>query len=260
MVLKAPRSNSRHPLLKNHYKVKGKEYEREKKELQREAFMYDHFSDAKATPQFFGMQYESLLLQYAEHGSLDKTIEFAKHRALFGDDSVKLRYMKSILGTLRSIAQKMLSLNEYGLYCHGDLRPANILLDRNYRPMIADLTGVQFNDKALQAVAGIVPLSYHPRYSSPELLVERRISDRADVNSMGMMLVDAFGKHKVVDEQSYARRRDIKDIIVMPSALGYSNVDPQRSLDKLIFNATRFDPKQRWSMKQLYDALVDHTI
>ncbi len=262
-VLKAPKVYSRHPKLASFYgeTKEGNTYATQCSHILREDHMYEQLHLSPSLVRYFGREYDSISLEYAKEGTLRRLFNQPKERAKHGSEEVKLRYCNVALDLLTQVCSAILDLQDIGLLCHADIKPGNIFLNDSYTVKIGDLSTSFLQDSSKDAfLREAVGTNYFPRYASQELLHNKKPTTKVDVNAIGMMLVDAFGEHKTLStakEQPYHKRKDIREIIIMPSATSFSIIDPKQKLDEIIFHATRTDPRQRWDLATLRDALIE---
>ena len=74
---------------------------------------------------------------------------------------------------------------------HGDLKPANVLVDDQFRPIVLDL-GLSSGPSVPGAVEGFEGISGTPAYLSPEQLMGERATQRSDLYAVGVMLYEAL--------------------------------------------------------------------
>ncbi|KAG5035190.1 putative receptor-like protein kinase [Glycine soja] len=93
---------------------------------------------------------------------------------------------------------------------HLDVKPENILLDENFRALVSDfglakLIGKDESHKEVSAIRGT------RGYLAPEWLLEKGISDKTDIYSYGMVLLEIVGGRKnmcsVEDESAKSKRK-----------------------------------------------------
>ncbi|GKV49885.1 hypothetical protein SLEP1_g56609 [Rubroshorea leprosula] len=138
-------------------------------------FCYDH--DVSA-----------LVYEFMENGSLDKY--------LFGEKGMieweKLQEIAT--GTAKGIAYLHEECQQRII--HYDIKPANVLLDANFSPKVADFGLAKFCNRDLTHVSNI---GYRGTlgYSAPELLLKNYpITYKCDVYSFGMLLFEIVGRRR----------------------------------------------------------------
>jgi len=150
-----------------------------------------------------------LVYEYVSNGSLDCWI-FPKRlsqRRRGGCLSWNLRYKVAI-----DVAKGLAYLHHdcRSRILHLDVKPENILLDENYRALVSDfglakLIGKDESQKVVSAIRGT------RGYLAPEWFLEQGISDKTDVYSYGMVLLEIVGGRKnlclVDDEKAKSKRK-----------------------------------------------------
>ncbi|XP_047176516.1 probable receptor-like protein kinase At5g20050 [Vigna umbellata] len=214
-----------------------------------------------------------LVYEYVSNGSLDCWI-FPKRlsqRRLGGCLPWNLRYKVAI-----DVAKGLAYLHHdcRSKILHLDVKPENILLDENYRALVSDfglakLFGKDESQKVVSAIRGT------RGYLAPEWLLEQGISDKTDIYSYGMVLLEIVGGRKNVcfvdDVKAKSKRkcqyfpkivnekvREGKVMeIVDPRLLEGGSVD-ERQVKTLVYVAlwcVQQKPRSRPSMAQVVDML-----
>ncbi|KAH9304380.1 hypothetical protein KI387_008784, partial [Taxus chinensis] len=135
----------------------------------------------------------ALVYEYMVNGSLEKYIH--------GQDQIALdwKQLYSIaMGTARGIAYLHDECRSRILHC--DIKPHNILLDANFSPKIADFGLAKLTDREESHVS-LTGVRGTPGYVAPEVwsVINGPVSDRSDVYSYGMLLMEMVGSRKNVD-------------------------------------------------------------
>ncbi|XP_021629071.1 rust resistance kinase Lr10 isoform X2 [Manihot esculenta] len=173
----------------------------------------------------------ALVYDFMHNGSLDKYLSSR-------EGSISLSWDKLYeisLGVARGIAYLHQGCDMQIL--HFDIKPHNILLDESFTPKISDfglskLYGTNESIKTLTAARGTIG------YMAPELFYRNigRVSQKADVYSFGMLLLEMAGKRKnlntllenssetyfplwVYDEASSGNVVEINDAIEEPNKI-----------------------------------------
>ncbi|XP_003594936.3 G-type lectin S-receptor-like serine/threonine-protein kinase At1g34300 [Medicago truncatula] len=132
----------------------------------------------------------ALVYEYMGNGSLD--------RYLFHETKV-LGYEKLheiAIGTARGIAY----LHEECQHriIHYDIKPGNILLDKNFYPKVADF-GLAKNCNRENTHITMTGGRGTPGYAAPELWMPFPITHKCDVYSFGMLLFEIIGRRRNLD-------------------------------------------------------------
>ncbi|KAL2318376.1 hypothetical protein Fmac_032252 [Flemingia macrophylla] len=137
-----------------------------------------------------------LVYEYVSNGSLDCWIFPKKvpQRRRGGCLSWNLRYKVAI-----DVAKGLAYLHHdcRSRILHLDVKPENILLDESYRALVSDfglakLIGKDESHKVISTVGGT------RGYLAPEWLLEQGVSDKTDIYSYGMVLLEIVGGRKNV--------------------------------------------------------------
>ncbi|CAM6105114.1 unnamed protein product [Calypogeia fissa] len=152
---------------------------------------------------FEGVQ-RFLIYEYIAKGSLDKWLFAPKEGAEeFKTDSFILdwntRY-RIALGTARGLGY----LHEEcpSRIIHSNMKPQNILLDDRFSPKISDyglskLMAVGVEDS--ETSGELTTRRGTPGYLAPELLLRSQVSDKIDIYSYGVVLIELFTGRRCID-------------------------------------------------------------
>ncbi|KAI7981201.1 G-type lectin S-receptor-like serine/threonine-protein kinase [Camellia lanceoleosa] len=133
-----------------------------------------------------------LVYDYMQNGSLDSHLFHEKKSKVL---DWKKRYQIA-LGTARGLAYLHENCRDCIIHC--DIKPANILLDVDFRPKVSDfglakLLGREFS-RVLTTMGGTIG------YLAPEWISGLAITTKADVYSYGMMLFELISGKKNTDQ------------------------------------------------------------
>ncbi len=139
---------------------------------------------------------------------------------------------------------------------HRDVKPSNILLDENFRPMLSDFGIVKLleskdedNNSAIGVGVGT------PDYMSPEQGMGKDVDFRADIYSLGLVYYEMVTGKKpfAADTPMAAVIRHITDEIPLPSAIDKTI---PRYVENAMLRAIQKDPEDRYpSMGTFADVL-----
>ncbi|GLT45896.1 hypothetical protein SLA2020_196950 [Shorea laevis] len=142
-------------------------------------FCYDQFMSA-------------LVYEFMENGSLDKYL-FKEKQMIEWE-----KLHEIAIGTAKGIAYLHEECQERII--HYDIKPANVLLDANFFPKVADFGLAKLYNRDLTHVSD-TRYGGTPGYSAPEFLLRNHpITYKCDVYSFGIVLFDIIGRrrHKVM--------------------------------------------------------------
>ncbi|XP_027339433.1 G-type lectin S-receptor-like serine/threonine-protein kinase At1g34300 [Abrus precatorius] len=132
----------------------------------------------------------ALVYEYMGNGSLDRYL-FHENKTLGYE-----KLHEIAIGTARGIAY----LHEECQHriIHYDIKPENILLDRNFNPKVADFGLAKLcnrNNTHITMTGG----RGTPGYAAPELWMPFPITHKCDVYSFGMLLFEIIGRRRNLD-------------------------------------------------------------
>nr|XP_048323355.1 G-type lectin S-receptor-like serine/threonine-protein kinase At1g11330 [Ziziphus jujuba var. spinosa] len=139
-----------------------------------------------------------LVYEYLPNKSLDHSFLCA-YDELFATDETKqfLLDWRKRVNIIEGIAQGLLYLHKYSRLriIHRDLKASNILLDNNMNPKISDFgTAKIFGDNESRASTIRIVGTYG--YMSPEYAMDGLFSEKSDVFSFGVMLLEILSGKK----------------------------------------------------------------
>ncbi len=152
---------------------------------------------------------------------------------------------------LLQVADALVAAHAAGI-AHRDVKPSNILIDRQRRVKLTDFGIARITSDPSLTQTGMVTGS--PSYLAPEIATGRGGDEAADVWSLGATLF-----HLLAGRPPY----DMTDN-VLAGLYRMVNEEPPRLAEAgwlaPLLEATMVrDPQQRWSMKQVRDFLADPT-
>jgi len=164
---------------------------------------------------------------------------------------------------IKGICQGLLFLHSIPIV-HVDLKPANILLDNNMRPKIADfglsrLFGQEETRVSTQNVVG----SYG--YIAPEYLYRGEISTKSDIYSLGLLILETTIGERNIPEQNQPCAREFIDnvrenwtgehIVPRYPLLDADFLNQIKACIKIGLECAHIDKLKRPSIQQIIDKL-----
>jgi len=159
-----------------------------RKQFLREARIQANLDNPHIVQVFRILNYQNcpcLVMQYIKGTDLDKVIKKAKSVKEKRGEKGALSVERSIHIFLQ-ILEGIGFVHKYGII-HGDLKPSNIILDKQGRAKVADF-GLSFllpasKNQKIDMIPGGTPY-----YMSPEQILDENIDFRADIYSLGVTL------------------------------------------------------------------------
>ncbi|EOY26324.1 Serine-threonine protein kinase, plant-type, putative [Theobroma cacao] len=131
-----------------------------------------------------------LVYQYMANGSLDKH--------LFGEGHGSLNWKQRfdiILGTAKGLAY--LHEEFHACIIHRDIKPGNILLDRDFQPKIADFGLVRLLPEDQTHLSTKFAGTFG--YTAPEYAIHGQLSEKVDTYSFGVVVLEIISGQKNTD-------------------------------------------------------------
>ncbi|XP_031504411.1 putative receptor protein kinase ZmPK1 [Nymphaea colorata] len=127
-------------------------------------------------------EHRLLVYGYLENGSLEKN--------LFSDSAVlNWEHRVSIaVGTAKGLAYLHEECLEWVLHC--DVKPQNVLLDKDFQPKVADFGLSKLFDRAGNNTSGFSRVRGTRGYMAPEWIMNLPITSKVDVYSYGVLLLE----------------------------------------------------------------------
>lgn len=231
--------------------IKSTEYEDDKKMINREISILlgiQHQTIIKfhgySLKDFEGNDYVTLLLDYAENGSLADYLKKVRRGKVCNLDNTAKQ--KILVG----VACAMMYLHKHNVI-HRDLKPGNILLDENLKPLVSDFGLSRFySDEASKSKTGCVGTI---SYMAPEVMTDTKYDIKADVYSFGILMYEI-----ITDSIPYQNEKPF----TLMNKIKYENLRPQfnvqlkESLQLLIEQCWSSDPKDRPTFDEIFYKLA----
>ncbi|XP_030544247.1 rust resistance kinase Lr10-like isoform X2 [Rhodamnia argentea] len=138
----------------------------------------------------FDRNLRALVYEFMQNSSLD--------RLLFGaDEDIEWDVLYNIaIGTGKGITYLHEECQQ--MIIHYDIKPGNILLDTNFCPKVADFGLAKLCNRG-QIHVTISGVRGTPGYAAPEMWMPFPITQKCDVYSFGMLLVEILGRRSNLD-------------------------------------------------------------
>ncbi|KAI0496073.1 hypothetical protein KFK09_022380 [Dendrobium nobile] len=138
-----------------------------------------------------------LVYEYMENGSLKDYLHSSEKTPLTWEIRIQIAI---------DVANALEYLHFYcdPPLCHRDIKSSNILLDKNFLAKVADF-GLAHASTRDESVTASVKLYIHgtPGYVDPEYVVTRQLTEKSDVYSYGMLLLELVtGRHAIHDNRN----------------------------------------------------------
>ncbi|KAK8898273.1 hypothetical protein M9Y10_000551 [Tritrichomonas musculus] len=196
----------------------------------------------------FENQYNpTIIMDYVENGSLQELIENEK---LFKSLS---NTKKQIL--LIGIVRAMIILNSFEII-HGDLKPGNILIDKNCMPLISDYAFSQIYNPIQSE--NLIKIKNTLPYTAPEIFTGNDPSMKSDVYSFGIimfqLLTGCTPYKEIIDFKDF-NRDDFTTCVT--NGLRPPFIAPiKESLKNLIIQCWSSNPDDRPTFQEIYTKLT----
>lgn len=178
----------------------------------------------------YNESYIVVIMEYCENGDLLTLL--TEHG--FNNEYQKQKIMKGFLEAIKYLHSRGIS--------HGDIKPDNILLDKDYNPKLTD-----FGYCMTTLIAGDESKKGTIYYAAPELLVHGEFDTlKSDIWSIGITL------YSISENQYPYKSGDSKFIIneIKSGNLSFGE-NISSSLRKLVEKCTRLHPSERISIEDL---------
>lgn len=129
----------------------------------------------------------ALVYEYMENGSLDKYLFDKNYRIEWK------KLCEIAIGTAKGI--RYLHEECQQRIIHYDIKPANILLDVNYSPKVADFGLAKLCNRNITHMSNAGGRGT-PGYAAPEMWMPCRVTHKCDVYSFGMLLFEIVGRRR----------------------------------------------------------------
>jgi serine/threonine protein kinase len=153
-------------------------------------------------------------------------------------------YLRRACEVVRDAALALAHAHEQGVV-HRDIKPDNLLLDREGRVHLIDFGVARFFDD--HAVTYTGQLIGTPLYMSPEQVTGRGAIDaRSDIYSLGLVLCELLTLRPPIEATN--RENLLRTIVTKPlPPVSWRNKAVPAELERIVHRATQKDPDQRYA-------------
>ncbi len=152
-------------------------------------------------------------------------------------------YVRRVVEVIRDAAGALAHAHVQGVM-HRDIKPDNLLLDRQGRVHLIDFGVARFFDDQSMTYTG--QLVGTPLYMSPEQVTGRGAIDaRTDLYSLGLVLYELLTLRPPIEATN--RENLLRTIVTKPlPPVSWRNGEVQSDLERIVHKATQKDPDQRY--------------
>ncbi|KAM1781329.1 hypothetical protein ACFX11_039926 [Malus domestica] len=135
----------------------------------------------------FDHEMRALVYEYMENGSLDKFL-FSEHREIGLEKlhDIAVQTAKGLAYLHEECEQRII---------HYDIKPGNVLLDRNLTPKVADFGLAKLCNRGSSEML-LTKGRGTPGYAAPEMWKPFPVTQKCDVYSFGMLLFEIVGRRR----------------------------------------------------------------
>jgi len=152
-----------------------------------------------------------------------------------------------VLRIARSVVAGLRAAYDAGLV-HMDVKPGNILLDKDFQPKIIDFGAAQFS----QQVGERGPIGT-PRYIAPEIVQRQTPTAQSDMFSLGATLFHLLAGRPPFEGRTKRETMEVRQFRSAPSIRTYCDY-VHRDFDQLIARLLAIEPSDRF---ETYDELAE---
>ncbi len=184
-----------------------------------------------------------LVVDYVRRGTLRKWLEEATFSQQAGESAGTPVSLEETVEIVAQVAEALDYAHRQGVI-HRDVKPNNILLTRDGRPLLADFGLVKPIQGDRRLTASGVMLGT-PDYVAPEQAQGLEVDGRADIYALGVMLFEMLtGRHPYSGESPVSIMiKHVSEPMPRPSEL---NPDVSLLLDEVVAKATAKSPDERY--------------
>nr|GMC77532.1 proline-rich receptor-like protein kinase PERK15 [Ipomoea batatas] len=139
----------------------------------------------------------------------NKTLEFHLHDCEFQNPTLLSNKFYCVFFVLFTVVLNFVDFAGRPKIIHRDIKAANILLDNNFEPKVADFGLARLNPDADTHVSTRVMGTFG--YLAPEYALTGKLTEKSDVFSFGVMLLELITGRRPIDKAQYYLDDNIVD-------------------------------------------------
>ncbi|KAK7290041.1 hypothetical protein RIF29_04162 [Crotalaria pallida] len=221
-----------------------------------------HFNLVRLYGFCFERNLRALVYEYMANGSLDRYL-FHQNKTLGFE-----KLHEIAVGTARGIAYLHEECQQRII--HYDIKPGNILLDRNFNPKVADFGLAKLINRENTHIT-MTGGRGTPGYAAPELWMPFPITHKCDVYSFGILLFEIIGRRRNIDANlpesqewfpiSVWKRFDAGQLeeLIVACGIEEKNKDVAERMVKVALSCVQYRPELRPMMSVVVKMLEGST-
>ncbi|HCE43397.1 MAG TPA: hypothetical protein DET40_07600 [Lentisphaeria bacterium] len=192
--------------------------------------------------EFEGQPY--IVMQFMDGGSLDKKLEENKEHFPISD----------VVKWIRDVAEGLDNARRHGII-HHDIKPANIMMDKDGNVKIGDFGIAQaMRDSRSESIAILTKSWASPHYVSPEKVLEGKEDHTGDVYSLGATFYQLISRQTPFDKEDIDELVRIRTVEDPPSPKKHRPEIPQ-TISDLIMKMMSRKPDARPTYRDIVSCL-----
>lgn len=210
-------------------------------------------------------------LKQLSHPNLISVLDFGVHKgtpylvtqyenvhSLKRHPGLPLTYQKAAK-LLAPIARALEYLHSEGMM-HGDVKPSNILISAEEKPLLADVGATRFIEIGSKENISNGGLGYGtPAYMAPEQVSGGAVDQRADIYALGIVFFELITAQKPHDADTplAVLAKQVHEPLIRPSKLNPAIPD---HVEQIIYKATAKNPDDRYQTMEAFAKRLEELI
>lgn len=179
-----------------------------------------------------GENFLIIICEYCENGDL---LDFLISHD-FQNEKEKRDIIKGIIRAIQYLHNNGIS--------HGDIKPENVLLDKNMKPKLCDFGFAKFNNSFTSKSIGFRGTL---TYSSPEIINGQNINSfKSDIWAFGITLY-------VISEKRFPFDAQNQSYSLYQIKHGYLYINPNEKIQYIVAKCTKMNPDERPSINEIFN-------